>query len=262
VAVARSSIVALAGAAVLFGVWLTAPGIAPNTLFPISIAWLVLLLGQSGWLLARARARLGWGAVIALVLALGVAPAALVGMNWRGRPGTYLPCRRDWAWLPSYLLRSSPTESLVFRVGTARVKVCYGSPRTRGRKALGGRLVPFGQLWRTGANEPTVIRASEPITVAGIEVDSGLVALYTVPGPETWEIVLNRSTEQWGHESQYSEEVRSREIGRVIVPARNDLSHQVEALTFEAEPRGQQLVDLVLRWERTEIRLPLSLPSG
>jgi len=257
---ARGSILALAGAVVLFGVAAAAPSVPPNTILPISVAWLLLLLGLAGWLLARARARLGRPAAAALGLAVVVVPALVVGTGWRGRLGTYLPCRRDWARLPSYLLRSSPTESIVFEVGAVRVKVCYGSPRARGRKMLGGTPVPFGRLWRTGANEPTTLRASGPIGIAGIRVDSGSAALYSVPGPETWEVVLTGSTDQWGHESQYTERVRSQELGRAVVPVRNDLPHHVETLMFDAEPRDGDAVDLVLRWERTEVRLAVRAP--
>jgi DUF2911 family protein len=71
--------------------------------------------------------------------------------------------------------RKSPLDSLTFKVGGQPVKVCYGRPSARGRVMLGGKDVPYGKLWRTGANEPTVFFASVPLTVAGISVTPGRV---------------------------------------------------------------------------------------
>ena len=193
-----------------------------------------------------------------IVLAgVAVAIAAVIGVDWGGSLGTYLPCRRNWGWLPSYSPRQSPTESVLFQVGSTRVKVCYGSPRARGRKMIGGVAVPFGRLWRTGANEPTTIRTSGPIRVAGQLIADGKASLYTVPGPETWEVVLNRSTAQWGIESAYDPSVAAEEIRRTVLPVETGTEYQ-EAFAIAAEvisPGG--LVWLVLRWENTTLRIPV-----
>lgn len=193
-------------------------------------------------------------------LGLGLAAGAfglLVGMDWGGTLGTYLPCRRNWGWLPSYSPRRSPTEAVVFRLGTTRIKVCYGSPRARGRKMIGGTAVPFGRIWRTGANEPTTIRSSAPIRVGGLPIFNGKASLYTVPGPETWELVLNRSTSQWGIESEYQESVAGQEIGRTVLPVERATTF-TEALTISAEVTSDQgPARLVLRWETTTLRIPI-----
>ena len=183
--------------------------------------------------------------------------AAVIGVDWGGSLGSYLPCRRNWGWLPSYSLRQSPTESVLFQVGSTRVKVCYGSPRARGRKMIGGAAVPFGRLWRTGANEPTTIRTSGPIRVAGQLIAGGKASLYTVPGPETWEVVLNRSTAQWGIESAYDPSIAAQEIRRTVLPVETGTDYQ-EAFSITAEvasPAGP--VWLVLRWENTTLRIPV-----
>ncbi len=189
-------------------------------------------------------------------LIAGGSIAAVVGADWGGSLGTSLPCRRNWGWLPSYSIRRSPTESAVFRVGPARVKVCYGSPRARGRKMLGGAAVPFGRLWRTGANEPTTIRTSAPILVAGHRI-VGKASLYTVPGPETWEVVLNRSTAQWGIESAYDDGVRAQEIGRTVLPAETRPRYQDEFSIEAIGGPGEGSARLVLRWENTEVQIPV-----
>lgn len=120
---------------------------------------------------------------------------------------------------------------------------------------LGGKYVPFGRLWRTGANEPTTIIATGALEIAGIPVPAGRTTLYTVPGPETWEVILNRSTSQWGIESEYGDAVKAQELGRAILRSETAAA-PVERLTLSVEPEA-----LVLRWERTQVRIPvLSAP--
>lgn len=116
---------------------------------------------------------------------------------------------------------------------------------------LGGSRVPFGRLWRTGANEPTTIITPIGLVVAGVQIPAGRAALYSIPGPESWEIILNASTRQWGLESEYSDAVRSRELGRAIVPSEQS-DRFVERLTFLPDSAG-----VVLAWERTRVRIPI-----
>jgi len=194
-------------------------------------------------------------ALLVLLLALAT-PIALTAVDASGALGVRLPCHRNWAWGPSYLPRASPMRSLRFSVGDIDAKLCYGAPSARGRTMIGGRAIPFGRLWRTGANEPTTLRASGPISVAGVPAREGKASLYSVPGPETWEIIANGSTSQWGIESQYTEAIRARELGRARVPV-DSSSDYVEQLRFTIEPRGGDTVGLVLEWERTRIVVPL-----
>lgn len=156
--------------------------------------------------------------------------------------------------------RDSPLDSLTFRVGDANVKVCYGRPSARGRTMIGGEAVPFGSVWRTGANETTKFHTTVPLSVAGIEVQPGTYALYTVPGQDQWEIIVNRAWEQWGHERYYTDEVEAREIGRAVVPAERTGEH-VETFTIRAQPQNQGVTHLVLEWENTRVRVPVR-PGG
>lgn len=237
---------------------IAAPRLPPRSLLPISVGWLVLLIGTA---LALFRpwpraSRSGWRVVALLVGVLG--PAALVGRDWSGPASIYLPCRRNWGWLPSYLLRSSPTTSVTAELGPTRVKLCYGAPRARGRKMLGGPQIPFGHLWRTGANEPTTLRLTGTLFIGGIMVPPGKVSLYSVPGPETWEIIVNRSTGQWGLESEYTAAIAGMELGRAVVASRIHPDY-AESLSFRIEPEAEpDRAILILRWERTEVRIPLS----
>lgn len=155
--------------------------------------------------------------------------------------------------------RLSPLDSISFAVGGGPVKLCFGRPSARGRTMLGGEDVPYGQLWRTGANEPTMLHATAPITVAGIAVDRGSYSLYTVPGAEEWTVIVNSSITQWGHVARYTSKVRAQEVGRTVVrPER--LPGHVETMTFRTEARGDA-VDLLLEWEYTRVRIPIR-PGG
>ena len=152
--------------------------------------------------------------------------------------------------------RQSPLDSLTFRVGSSAVKVCYGRPSLRGRKMIGSPAIPYGKLWRTGANEPTIFFTPVPLTVAGIEVTPGRYSLYTVPGEKQWEIIVNRSTSQWGHESPYTDDVKAQEVGRGKATVEK-LSKPVETFTIRADPAGDDGQALVLEWEKTRVRIPV-----
>ncbi len=154
--------------------------------------------------------------------------------------------------------RASPYDSTVVSLGNYQAKVCYGRPSARGRTMIGGEAVPYGELWRTGANEPTIIHLPVAAEIAGIPVDPGSYSLYTIPGPQEWTVIVNRSTSQWGHESQYTEQVRAQEVGRATVRSEQTPSH-VETFTIRAEPATGNRADLLLEWERTRVRIPITL---
>jgi Protein of unknown function (DUF2911) len=186
----------------------------------------------------------------AVLLALTI---ALTGGNFVGLPGSHpdtaCPSRR----LP-VPGRKSPLDSLTFRVSSQPIKVCYGRPSSRGRVMLGGENVPYGKLWRTGANEPTVFFTSVPLKVARIDVAPGVYSLYTVPGKDKWEIIVNRSISQWGEEGNYTEQVKGQELGRANVKSET-ISTPVETFTIRAEPDGSN-ANLILEWEKTRVKIP------
>jgi hypothetical protein len=152
--------------------------------------------------------------------------------------------------------RQSPLDSLTFTVANQTVKVCYGRPSARGRTMIGGQGVPYGKLWRTGANEPTVIYTPVGLEIAGIKVAPGKDSLYSVPGEKEWQIIVNRSTSQWGHESTYTKDVEAQEVGRGKVPAEK-LSAPVETFTITPHPASGEVQHLLLTWERTRVAIPV-----
>ena len=170
------------------------------------------------------------------------APAPCVVMN-----ATNLPLAR----------RQSPLDSVTVTVKGGSAKVCYGRPALRGRTMIGSERVPYGRIWRTGANEPTMLHTDVPLTVAGVAVEPGSYSIYTVPGEQAWEVIVNRSITQWGEESGYTDEVKAQEVGRgrATVEA---LTAPVERFTIRADPARGPATALLLEWERSRVRIPLA----
>jgi hypothetical protein len=153
--------------------------------------------------------------------------------------------------------RKSPLDSTSFKVGAASVKLCYGRPSARGRTMIGGEAVPYGKLWRTGANEPTMIHTTGPLVIAGVAVPAGTYSIYTIPDPTTWHVIVNRSITQWGIESQYTDKVRAQEVGHGMAQS-SALSSPVETLSFRTEPGPAGTVNLLLEWEKTRVTIPIA----
>jgi hypothetical protein len=150
--------------------------------------------------------------------------------------------------------RASPYDSATVEVGTGAAKICYGRPSLRGREMIGGEAVPYGALWRTGANEPTTLHVNVPARVAGLTVEPGSYSIYTIPqaGLE-WTLIVNRSTSQWGHESRYTAEVEAQEVGRAPVTVET-IDERVEQLTIRPSDRRE---GAVLEWQNTRVFIPI-----
>ena len=151
--------------------------------------------------------------------------------------------------------RASPYDSTTISIGGQSAKICYGRPSARGRTMIGGDAVPYGRLWRTGANEPTTLHLPVAAEIAGVRVEPGSYTLYTMPGLEQWVVILNRSTTQWGHESRYTDEVRAQEVGRGMAPV-SRTSAPVETFTIRSEPAADG-ASLILEWENTRVAIPI-----
>lgn len=153
-------------------------------------------------------------------------------------------------------LRESPLDSVTFRIGGSPVKICYSRPASRSRRIF-GVVVPYGRLWRTGDNEPTTIHTTVPLVIAGVWVPPGSYSLYSVPDEGPWGIIINRSTNQWGAESAYTEEVRRQEVGRG--PAESEQADEfVDRFTIRVEPETRDFAFIVLHWGSTEVMVPVS----
>lgn len=93
--------------------------------------------------------------------------------------------------------RSSPAAKVEQSVGVSKVTVSYSRPGVKGRKIFGG-LVPYGEVWRTGANEATLFETSHDALVEGKKLPAGKYALFTIPSEGSWQVIFNKQAEQWG----------------------------------------------------------------
>lgn len=149
--------------------------------------------------------------------------------------------------------RASPPDSAAVRLDGGTAKICYGSPRARGREIM-GELVPYGQPWRLGANEPTTLHLTFAAEIGGVRLDPGSYSLYAVPGPDQWEVVVNGATDRWG--IPIDESVRSEDVGSTTVSA-GQTGEMVENLTLTFERQGESSAHLVIEWERTRLEVPV-----
>lgn len=154
--------------------------------------------------------------------------------------------------------RPSPMGVVSIPMHGQEATLCYGRPSAKGRAVMGG-LVPFGQPWRMGANEPTQLHLPFGATVGGrngIEVEPGSYSVYVIPGEEEWEIVLNRQVERWG--IPLNADVRADDVGSVTRPvAATDAP--VEQFTVTWDAHGDMMGHLVMEWENTRVELPIHM---
>jgi hypothetical protein len=151
--------------------------------------------------------------------------------------------------------RASPLDSVQVMVGSAAVKVCYGRPSAHGRAIMGG-LVPLGQPWRLGANEPTRLTLPFAAEVAGVRVAPGTYSVYVVPQATSWEVHVNKVVERWG--IPIDSQVQAQDVGKGTVPV-EALAQPVEQLTLRLTAGSP--TELVVEWEKTRVRIPIRKSS-
>ena len=152
--------------------------------------------------------------------------------------------------------QASPKTLLNQLVGLTDVEIEYSRPSAKGRIVF-GELVPFGRLWRTGANANTTISFSEDVVIDGKTLKKGKYALYTLPRIDTWEVVFYTKTDNWGNPDTFSEEnVALRAIVKPELTARN-----IETFTIDINNLDNNFGVLNLMWERTLVALKFEVPT-
>src|SRR5437764_12211455 len=126
------------------------------------------------------------------------------------------------------------------------VKVHYSSPRMRGRKIYGD-LVPYGKVWRTGANEATTLVTDTDLTVGGKDVPAGSYTIFTVPNQDKWTLIINKKTGEWG--TPYKKEYESDELARLDMQV-SKVAAAVENFTIAFDQEGGNCT-MRLDWENT-----------
>jgi hypothetical protein len=146
----------------------------------------------------------------------------------------------------------SPRDSVVAAVGGANLSVAYGRPARRGRQIAGG-VVPWDQVWRTGANNATAFRTDRDLMFGGTRVPAGSYTLYSLPRRDGWLLIVNRQTGQWG--TEYHPE---QDLARIPMQVRTTTGEPVEQFTLRVQPDGQGGA-LVLSWGDVELRAPFTV---
>ena len=142
--------------------------------------------------------------------------------------------------------RPSPPAQAQCKLSDGKtITVDYSSPRAKGRKIMGG-LVPYGEVWRTGANEATTFVTSTDLTVAGKDIPAGSYTIFTVPTADSWTLIINKHTGEWGIPYQHEADELTRTTLTVL-----PLTSPVENFTIMFDQRRGGCV-LNLRWENTE----------
>jgi hypothetical protein len=151
---------------------------------------------------------------------------------------------------------ASPKSTLTQVVGLTNVEIVYCRPSAKGRDVF-NNLVPFGKLWRTGANENTTIAFSDDVVIDGKTLPKGKYALYTTPRADSWEIIFYTKTDNWGNPETWDEtkvalkaSVKSEHIDRFI-----------ESFTIGINNLDNNFANIELYWENTIVALKFEVPT-
>jgi tetratricopeptide (TPR) repeat protein len=124
----------------------------------------------------------------------------------------------------------------------------------KGRKIFGD-LVPYGKVWRTGANSATRLKFADDVTIGGQQLKAGEYAVFTIPGEREWEIIINKGTANWG--TDYKQEL---DVVRFKAPA-STVATPAESFTIQFANVKPSTMDIQMLWDRTAVNIPVSVDS-
>jgi Protein of unknown function (DUF2911) len=150
---------------------------------------------------------------------------------------------------------ASPPAIAMISLNGKAITIKYNSPAIRGRKIMGG-LVPYGQVWRTGANPATTLITATDLRIGTLIVPAGTYTVYTLPSADTWQLIINKQTGQWG--TVYDEKM---DLGRtpmtgITLPA----PQENMSISFEQTKGGT--TQLHVKWENTDEYVTVSLAAA
>jgi len=150
----------------------------------------------------------------------------------------------------------SPKATLNQVVGLTDVTVEYSRPSAKGRTVFGD-LVPFGKLWRTGANQNSMVTFSEDVVIKGTTLKKGKYAIFTTPKADMWEVVFYTDTENWGTPENW-------DVNKVALSTNVDpitLNNLVETFTISVGSLSNDSASLDISWEKTLISIKFDVPT-
>jgi len=145
----------------------------------------------------------------------------------------------------------SPTCVLKQDFSTSNIEITYSRPALRGRKIFGD-MIPFGQVWRTGANSATKISFGEDVMLANNALKAGTYALYTIPGEKTWKVIVNKGISNWGVSGFDDKD----DVIQFEVPVQK-INDAVQSFTISVDNINNNKCDISLSWENTKVVIPV-----
>lgn len=150
----------------------------------------------------------------------------------------------------------SPEEVVTFTDDNLKVVVHYNRPYKKGREIF-GTLVPYGKVWRTGANEATVFETNKTLIIEGKKLTPGKYSLWTIPDSTSWMVIFNMQTGQWGIDNR-GEANRDPELDAFSVTAQAILQErEFEQFTIRFDKIDEE-AEMVLLWDKTVVAVPFS----
>jgi Protein of unknown function (DUF2911) len=147
----------------------------------------------------------------------------------------------------------SPAAMVEQQVGLAKATVTYSRPSLRGRKMLGEAYIPYGKVWRMGANTVTSLKLDDDIMMEGNPLKKGNYAMVAIPDANEWTIIINSDAKQWG---VYGYDP-AKDVLRFKVKAKN-LTQSIETQSFVFEDITPNSANLVFSWENTQLKIAFS----
>lgn len=151
---------------------------------------------------------------------------------------------------------ASPRANFEQMVGLTEIEIDYSRPSAKGRTIFGD-LVPFGKMWRTGANQNSMITFGDDVTIDGKTVKKGKYALFVTPKVDNWEVVFYTDTENWGTPEKFDE---AKVAARVNVKPEM-INRHVETFTISLNNVDNDFAHLEFAWEKTVAAVKIEVPT-
>jgi Protein of unknown function (DUF2911) len=152
--------------------------------------------------------------------------------------------------------RLSPESKVEQKVGLTDISVKYSRPGKRDR-VIFGDVVPYGEIWRTGANENTVITFSDPVVFGKDTLKAGTYSLYTKPAKDSWEVIFYSDFSNWGTPEEWNE----KKVALRVTTKTIALKDVVETFTIAIETIQSAGATLTLAWDKTQVAVPFTVPT-
>ncbi len=149
----------------------------------------------------------------------------------------------------------SPEDGVSFNNGEVKIKVQYNRPYKKGREIFGG-LVPYGKVWRTGANEATIFETNSDLHIEGKVLRKGKYTLWTIPTEETWTVIFNKEVGQWGVNFDGESNRNPDKDALQVVLHSVKQEREFEQFTISFEKTGED-AEMVLIWDKTLVAVPI-----